>query len=166
MSEHDEQRPRRVMVAVAHPDDAEFGCAGTVARWAAEGQEIIFVLGTSGDKGSDDPLGQCDCPVLQVVFATQPREDWAGGTRGLNPRDLAIAVALPEIDGRIMTRAVAFTSSGTLAAGLPSGCSASAWKPIFWLAETQPSVLMPATTPAGQTVCTLRSVWTSPFGSA
>jgi LmbE family N-acetylglucosaminyl deacetylase len=42
------------MVAVAHPDDAEFGCAGTVAKWAAEGQEIIYVLGTSGDKGSDD----------------------------------------------------------------------------------------------------------------
>lgn len=47
--------PRRVMVAMAHPDDAEFGCAGTVARWASEGQEIIYVLGTSGDKGSDDP---------------------------------------------------------------------------------------------------------------
>ena len=46
---------RRVMVAMAHPDDAEFICAGTVARWASEGQEIVFVLGTSGDKGSDDP---------------------------------------------------------------------------------------------------------------
>lgn len=46
--------PKRVMVVVAHPDDAEFGCAGTVAKWAAEGQEITYVLGTSGDKGSDD----------------------------------------------------------------------------------------------------------------
>jgi hypothetical protein len=54
MNENEHQRPRRVMVAVAHPDDAEFGCAGTVAKWAAEGQEIIYVLGTSGDKGSDD----------------------------------------------------------------------------------------------------------------
>lgn len=42
------------MVIMAHPDDAEFICAGTVAKWAAEGQEIIYVLGTSGDKGSDD----------------------------------------------------------------------------------------------------------------
>lgn len=69
-----------------------------------------FALGspTGNDSGAEDPLGQCDCPVLQVVFATQPREDWQSGTRGLNPRDLAIAVALPEIDGRIMTRAVAF----------------------------------------------------------
>jgi LmbE family N-acetylglucosaminyl deacetylase len=43
------------MVVVAHPDDAEFMCGGTVARWAAEGTEIIYVLGTSGDKGSDNP---------------------------------------------------------------------------------------------------------------
>jgi LmbE family N-acetylglucosaminyl deacetylase len=51
-----EQRatPKRVIVIVAHPDDAEFGCAGTVAKWVSEGQEIIYVLGTSGDKGSDD----------------------------------------------------------------------------------------------------------------
>ncbi|MCW0233942.1 MAG: cobaltochelatase subunit CobN [Ferrovibrio sp.] len=69
-----------------------------------------FALGSpaGNDGGSEDPLGQCDCPVLQVVFATQPAEDWRTGTRGLNPRDLAIAVALPEIDGRILSRAVAF----------------------------------------------------------
>jgi LmbE family N-acetylglucosaminyl deacetylase len=48
------EKPRRVMVVMAHPDDAEFSCAGTVAKWAAEGQEIIYVLGTSGDKGSED----------------------------------------------------------------------------------------------------------------
>lgn len=61
-----------------------------------------------GDQDSDDPLSACDCPVLQVVFASNPKEQWQDGTRGLNPRDLAITVALPEIDGRIMTRAVAF----------------------------------------------------------
>lgn len=42
------------MVIMAHPDDAEFICAGTVAKWAAEREEITYVLGTSGDKGSDD----------------------------------------------------------------------------------------------------------------
>lgn len=47
--------PARAMVVVAHPDDVEFICAGTVARWAAAGSHIVFVLGTSGDKGSDDP---------------------------------------------------------------------------------------------------------------
>ncbi len=47
--------PKRIAVIFAHPDDAEFICAGTVARWAAEGHHISYVLITSGDKGSDDP---------------------------------------------------------------------------------------------------------------
>jgi len=47
--------PKRIAVIVAHPDDAEFLCAGTVARWADEGHHITFVLLTSGDKGSSDP---------------------------------------------------------------------------------------------------------------
>jgi LmbE family N-acetylglucosaminyl deacetylase len=50
-----ETPPTRVAVIVAHPDDAEFGCAGTVARWAAEGRHVTYVLLTSGDKGSADP---------------------------------------------------------------------------------------------------------------
>ncbi|MEZ4521249.1 MAG: PIG-L deacetylase family protein [Thermomicrobiales bacterium] len=50
-----EDRPRRVLVSMAHPDDIEFNCGATIAKWADEGQEVFFVLGTSGDKGSDDP---------------------------------------------------------------------------------------------------------------
>jgi LmbE family N-acetylglucosaminyl deacetylase len=45
----------RVMVIVAHPDDAEFMCAGTVAKWTTQGREVIYVLVTSGDKGTSDP---------------------------------------------------------------------------------------------------------------
>ena len=44
-----------VLVVMAHPDDAEFGCGGTIAKWAAAGKEINYVLCTSGDKGSSDP---------------------------------------------------------------------------------------------------------------
>lgn len=42
----------RVMVIVAHPDDAEFSSAGTIARFAEEGFQVIVVLCTSGDKGT------------------------------------------------------------------------------------------------------------------
>ena len=44
-----------VLVVTAHPDDADFSSAGTVAKWVAEGRDVIYVLCTSGDKGSDDP---------------------------------------------------------------------------------------------------------------
>ena len=45
----------RVMVIGAHPDDPEFGCAGTIMKWAQAGRHISYVLLTSGDKGSHDP---------------------------------------------------------------------------------------------------------------
>jgi len=46
---------RTVLVIGAHPDDPEFGCAATIAKWAKQGRQIDYVLLTSGDKGSHDP---------------------------------------------------------------------------------------------------------------
>jgi LmbE family N-acetylglucosaminyl deacetylase len=48
------QGPRHALVIVAHPDDAEFLCGGTVARWCAEGWTVDYVLTTSGDMGSKE----------------------------------------------------------------------------------------------------------------
>jgi LmbE family N-acetylglucosaminyl deacetylase len=47
--------PKRVMVIMAHPDDAEFICSGTVAKYAAAGAHVEYVLATSGNKGSHEP---------------------------------------------------------------------------------------------------------------
>jgi LmbE family N-acetylglucosaminyl deacetylase len=47
-------KPAQVVVVTPHPDDAEYGVAGTVARWAKEGREIIYVVCTNGDKGASD----------------------------------------------------------------------------------------------------------------
>lgn len=58
--------------------------------------------------GGDNPFAGTDCPVLQVVLSGGSREAWEQGTQGLSARDLAMNVALPEVDGRILTRAVAF----------------------------------------------------------
>ena len=46
--------PRSVMVVVAHPDDMEFTCGGTVAKWADAGSQVHLVVATSGDKGTKD----------------------------------------------------------------------------------------------------------------
>ncbi len=46
--------PVDLMVITAHPDDAEFGAAGTVARWTQAGKSAVYVVCTSGDKGSSD----------------------------------------------------------------------------------------------------------------
>ena len=39
---------KRAMVVVAHPDDAEYGCSGTVAQWCSNGWEVVYVLCTDG----------------------------------------------------------------------------------------------------------------------
>jgi LmbE family N-acetylglucosaminyl deacetylase len=43
--------PESALVIVAHPDDIEFSCAGTLARWAREGTRVCYVLCTSGEVG-------------------------------------------------------------------------------------------------------------------
>ncbi|MFC2056838.1 PIG-L deacetylase family protein [Chloroflexota bacterium] len=48
-------KPVQVMVVTPHPDDAEFGIAGTAVRWTREGKDIIYVVCTNGDKGTSDP---------------------------------------------------------------------------------------------------------------
>jgi LmbE family N-acetylglucosaminyl deacetylase len=44
----------RVLVVVAHPDDIEWGMAGTVARWVDEGKQVAYLLVTRGEAGSED----------------------------------------------------------------------------------------------------------------
>lgn len=46
--------PIRVLVIGAHPDDPEFACGGTSARWASEGREVYYLVCTRGDKGTHD----------------------------------------------------------------------------------------------------------------
>jgi LmbE family N-acetylglucosaminyl deacetylase len=55
MTEEAEQEEfKSAMVVVAHADDAEFGCSGTVAKWCAEGLDVVYVLCTDGSKGTED----------------------------------------------------------------------------------------------------------------
>ncbi|MHB1576654.1 MAG: PIG-L deacetylase family protein [Candidatus Dormibacteria bacterium] len=55
MSELDLEKVERALVIVAHPDDAEFGSAGTVAAWTARGIRVDYVICTDGAQGSKDP---------------------------------------------------------------------------------------------------------------
>ncbi len=51
---------------------------------------------------------QLNIPVLQMILSGGTEVDWAAQLRGLSPRDTAMNVALPEVDGRIISRAVSF----------------------------------------------------------
>ncbi len=67
-----------------------------------------FAVTTPGASTSRTPFTATGRPVLQLVASGGSEPAWAAGTSGLAPRDLAMSVALPEIDGRLLTRAVSF----------------------------------------------------------
>lgn len=48
------ETPQKVLVILAHPDDPEFFCGGTIARWVAAGHTVHYCILTCGDKGSDN----------------------------------------------------------------------------------------------------------------
>ncbi|MBD2083309.1 cobaltochelatase subunit CobN [Leptolyngbya sp. FACHB-17] len=80
----------------------------------------ILLNTTSFSLGSTIPFGMTaaadapelwqtlDIPVLQVILSGGTVEQWQAQLRGLSPRDTAINVALPEVDGRIISRAISF----------------------------------------------------------
>jgi cobaltochelatase CobN len=70
-----------------------------------------FSVSTPGVKRRSTPFDGADCPVLQVVFAGNDQKSWEASCHGLSPRDIAMNVALPEVDGRILSRAVSFKGS-------------------------------------------------------
>jgi len=70
-----------------------------------------FAVSAPGAVRSSTPFDESDCPVLQVVFSGGNETAWREGLTGLGARDIAMNVALPEVDGRIFTRAVSFKGS-------------------------------------------------------
>jgi LmbE family N-acetylglucosaminyl deacetylase len=59
------KQPKRALVVVAHPDDAEFLCGGSIAKLCAEGWEVNYILTTSGDMGTrDDKMSR---PAMAVI---------------------------------------------------------------------------------------------------
>jgi cobaltochelatase CobN len=59
-------------------------------------------------------LDAADVPVLQVVMAGASREAWEASPRGLGPSDIAMNVVLPELDGRLLTRAISFKAEAAV----------------------------------------------------
>ena len=70
------------------------------------------IVNTTGfaARGADGPgpLDRYDCPVVQAVLSGGAEAVWREGTRGLSPRDIAMNIALPEVDGRLISCAVSF----------------------------------------------------------
>ena len=65
-------KPKKVLVVGAHPDDPEFGCGGTLIRWADQGCHIQYLICTNGDKGSKDL--EMNSQLLATIREAEQRE--------------------------------------------------------------------------------------------
>ncbi|KXJ50955.1 MAG: cobalamin biosynthesis protein CobN [Thalassospira sp. Nap_22] len=70
-----------------------------------------FAISVPGSERKNGPFDAVDAPVFQVVLSGGGEEAWREGVNGLAARDIAMNVALPEVDGRILSRAVSFKGS-------------------------------------------------------
>lgn len=90
--------------------------AGVVESLLAEHPPAVILNGTgfavaAPGEARDTPFSAADCPVLQVIFSGGSETVWRSGSNGLIARDIAMNVALPEVDGRILSRAVSFKAA-------------------------------------------------------
>lgn len=93
--------PARALAVGAHPDDIEFGCGATLAKWAAQGCDVRHLVLTDGSKGSWDPAAD-----LAVLIAE---------------RQLECLAAAAVIDGRLSERASSTPSERVVFLGRVDG---------------------------------------------
>ncbi len=102
--------PRPLFVAsLKEPDCAAWMRASLIAQDAAV---VVNTTAFSASREDGSPLEANGRPVLQAILSTTPEAGWRASSRGLGPSDLAMNVVLPEMDGRIVARAVAFKAAG------------------------------------------------------
>ena len=65
LASFDLERPERALAVGAHPDDVEFWCGATLARWSAQGTEVSHLICTDGSKGTWDPTADLEALVLR-----------------------------------------------------------------------------------------------------
>lgn len=133
----DDKALKALMGALAAEGLAPFGvavtslkdpkAAPTVERLIAERKPAIIINATAFSALREDGASVLDAagvPVLQVALAGARHEAWEASARGLGPSDLAMNVVLPEVEGRIFTRAISFKAD-------------AAADPLFEHAETR-----------------------------
>lgn len=107
----DELAGRGFAVSALHIASLKDATSAALIRdaWAGTAPSVIInaTAFAVGDE-AQDPLVGFDCPVLQVTLAGSSEADWQASSRGLAAKDLAMSVVLPELDGRIATRALSF----------------------------------------------------------
>jgi len=79
VNEQQEEQNKVAMVIVAHPDDAEFAAAGTVATWVRDGWEVYYVICTDATGGGSDDATDVGPAAKQMISEIRKSEQRAAG---------------------------------------------------------------------------------------
>jgi LmbE family N-acetylglucosaminyl deacetylase len=93
------EKPQKILVILAHPDDPEFFCGATLARWARAGHEIHYFLLTCGDKGFNDIHATAD-QICGTRHAEQNAAAAIIGVKSVRFLDLEDGYLVPSIELR------------------------------------------------------------------
>jgi LmbE family N-acetylglucosaminyl deacetylase len=108
--------PERALAIGAHPDDVEFGCGATLAKWAAAGCEVSHLVCTDGSKGSWDP-GE-DTAALVVTRQAEQRD--AAKALGATGQQVFLGWVDGELDSGLRQR----------------------WEVAYWIRKLRPDVVL------------------------
>jgi LmbE family N-acetylglucosaminyl deacetylase len=106
----------RALAIAAHPDDAEFGCGATLAKWAANGWDVFHLVCTDGAKGSWDPTEDT------ARLVTQRQEEQRAASRALGAKGEVVFLGWPD---------------GELEAGIRQR-----WEVAYWIRRLRPDVVL------------------------
>ncbi len=96
------ETPQKILVILAHPDDPEFFCGATLAKWARAGHEITYLLLTCGDKGFN-PTTQADMTPAKLCALRHVEQRNAAnviGAKAVHFLDVEDGYLIPSLDLR------------------------------------------------------------------
>jgi LmbE family N-acetylglucosaminyl deacetylase len=108
--------PAVALAIGAHPDDVEFGCGATLAKWAAAGCEVHHLICTDGSKGSWDPSAD----VAALVLTRQAEQRAAAAALGATGRCVFLGWTDGELESGLRQR----------------------WEVAYWIRRLQPTVVL------------------------
>ncbi|MGD0005494.1 MAG: PIG-L deacetylase family protein [Anaerolineaceae bacterium] len=92
-------KPKKILIILAHPDDPEFFCGATIARWVKYGHYVVECLFTRGDKGSHDPAVK-PLELAKIREAEQKAAARVLGVEEVNFLNYQDGYLVPSLDAR------------------------------------------------------------------
>ncbi len=108
--------PERALAIGAHPDDVDFGCGATLAKWAADGCEVSVLVCTDGSKGTWDP----STDQAQLVATRQREQRAAAAALGATGSVVFLGWPDGELESTLRQR----------------------WEVAFWIRKLRPTVVL------------------------